>query len=123
MDRGVSKWDTCAAQAILEAQGGLLIQLDPFFDHPSNEVSYTYKVTTTCDDLPINFPAHLTRYNARLYEEGNEKVPITNANMVQPYANICGMLALTQQGNTHEHKQQILEAIQHVSQQYPPAFD
>ena len=124
LDRGVSKWDTCAAQAILEAQGGLLIQLDPFFQ--SNEQSYTYKVTTQCLDIPTHFPAYLTRYNAQCYDETNnknKKVPITNANMVKEYANICGMLALTKQGNTDEHKQQIIQAIQHVSNQYPPAFD
>ena len=134
LDRGVSKWDTCAAQAILEAQGGLLIKLDSLFQSIISddqsllvEESYTYKVTTQCDDVPINFPAYLTRYNARQpYNNNNnneQKVPITNANMVKEYANICGMLALTKHGNTLENKLKIVQGIQQASLQYPPAFD
>ena len=84
-DRGVSRWDTCAAQAVLEAQGGILYNLERFLqDAPppltttrtntNNEdenaaaedissFSYTYRQTDTNLDF-VPGVAVLTKYNA-----------------------------------------------------------
>ena len=89
-DRGVSRWDTCAAQAVLEAQGGILYNLERFLqDSPppmttrtntttdaenaaaednddaedTTSFSYTYRQTDTNLDF-VPGVAVLTKYNA-----------------------------------------------------------
>ena len=41
-DRGVSRWDTCAAQAVIEACGGVCCKLTDFLNNNGDIVSYKY---------------------------------------------------------------------------------
>ena len=61
-DRGVSRWDTCAAQAVIEAYGGKLCRLD-IFAATKDLTSYTYKKSESNVDFVPGL-ANLTPYNA-----------------------------------------------------------
>ena len=62
-DRGVSRWDTCAAQACLEAHGGMLCKLAPFMSAAKTLASYHYAASAHNLDFEPNVAA-LTKYNA-----------------------------------------------------------
>jgi fructose-1,6-bisphosphatase/inositol monophosphatase family enzyme len=49
-DRGVSRWDTCAAQAVLEATGGVLCKLSTFM-RTQELASYQCGHACACDAL------------------------------------------------------------------------
>lgn len=93
-DRGVSRWDTCGAQAVIEAHGGILCKLTSFLDDKSLE---SYKYLQSSDNLDfIPGRSNLTPYNAR----NKSSVPkgavviAQQVNEVKPYSNLCGLLAL-----------------------------
>ena len=97
-DRGVSRWDTCAAQAVLEAHGGSLTQLAPFLVDQSL-LSYTYLQSETNLDFRPGTAA-LTKFNARdkttLTNRGEgEEVYAQDVTEVKAYANLNGLLALS----------------------------
>uniref|UniRef100_A0A7S2RMY5 Uncharacterized protein n=2 Tax=Mucochytrium quahogii TaxID=96639 RepID=A0A7S2RMY5_9STRA len=90
-DRGVSRWDTCAAQAIIEAKGGVLVKLTDFLKDKSLN-SYSYKKSVlNCDVDSAKYPPRLTKYNTR-QEPINSDPQIVGK--LKPYANVCGLLAL-----------------------------
>jgi 3'-phosphoadenosine 5'-phosphosulfate (PAPS) 3'-phosphatase len=92
-DRGVSRWDTCAAQAILEAYGGTLCKLTDFISSSHNN-SYTYSQTDI--NLDPNAAAKFGKMNIRSEEQYAilEKTTIgDNIHFVKPYSNICGLVA------------------------------
>ena len=77
-DRGVSRWDTCGGQAVLEAHNGIFYQLSPLVTR--NElVSYSYFPTTSNLDLA-------TLNEADISSAGGAFIP--------PYSNLCGLFAL-----------------------------
>lgn len=97
-DRGVSRWDTCGAQAVIEAFGGTLSKLTRFVEGKTLE-SYTYL------ESPINLDfeaglAFMTPYNASLDKEtaaaikGGAKIAFTEAAQSKAYSNLCGLFAL-----------------------------
>jgi 3'-phosphoadenosine 5'-phosphosulfate (PAPS) 3'-phosphatase len=99
-DRGVSRWDTCAAQAVIEAHGGTLSKLTSFIDQQTL-ASYSYlKATTNLDFEPG--VANQTPYNSNLSKERaaaikrGEKFPITAEDLptTKAYSNLCGLFAL-----------------------------
>jgi hypothetical protein len=61
-DRGVSRWDTCAAQACIDAYGGQLSKLSSFMD--GRKESYTYLKTESNTDFTPGV-SNLTLYNCR----------------------------------------------------------
>lgn len=93
-DRGVSRWDTCGAQAVLEAHGGALCKLSSFLQ--GGAAGYTYLAS----DLNLDFEpgaATLTPFNAAdkgAVVKGAPPVPALEAVQVKPYANLCGLVAL-----------------------------
>jgi 3'(2'), 5'-bisphosphate nucleotidase len=97
-DRGVSRWDTSGAQAVIEAKGGLLMKLSPFVSTKSLE-SYTYLQADLNTDFEEGL-AYLTPYNA------NDKDAVKKGDApragargeFKAYSNICGLLALNAQG-------------------------
>jgi len=89
-DRGVSRWDTCAADAILAAHNGILSKLTSFLKDGSLE-SYEYKKTTVNLDFEPNL-VNLTKYNCTQSFEPKSKA--TSADQLKPYSNVCGLLAL-----------------------------
>jgi len=89
-DRGVSRWDTCAADAILAAHNGILSKLTSFLKDGSLE-SYEYKKTIVNLDFEPN-SVNLTKYNCTQSFEPKSKA--TSADQLKPYSNVCGLLAL-----------------------------
>lgn len=122
-DRGVSRWDTCAAQACLEAQGGVLCKLTTFLSLNAKEEGYTYLRS------PINLDfekdvACLSIYNSRLpLPQQLPLQPVRDVAEVKPYSNMCGLLALSMEMNTVENKKGILDAAKAASEISPPAYD
>jgi 3'-phosphoadenosine 5'-phosphosulfate (PAPS) 3'-phosphatase len=136
-DRGVSRWDTCAAQAVLEANGGILYKLDRFMSNDKNDIieddddtllSYTYRKTNENLDF---FPgsALLTKYNAAAADndDGNSKSEqhrlAVTVSEVKPYANLCGLIALGKSKNNPKSKAEILDGLKRAAKSSPPAFD
>eukprot|EP01031_Cornospumella_fuschlensis_P011106 gene11106-13577_t len=108
-DRGVSRWDTCGAQAALEAHGGVLSKLTTFVR--SRELSsYTYVQSAVNADFEPD-TAYLTAYNAANKGAFDKKAPKRRGELrdFAPYANLCGLLAL-HKDNVHR-LDQIHEAL------------
>lgn len=120
-DRGVSRWDTCAAQAVIEAHGGVLGKLSSFIATQKIE-SYTYIKSSENQDLEPGL-ANLTLYNAAdksLYRKG-ETTPITDATMAKPYSNLCGLIALHR--DALDKLQEYHAAMLRVMAASPPSYD
>mmetsp|Transcript_49971 Transcript_49971/g.130147 ORF Transcript_49971/g.130147 Transcript_49971/m.130147 type:complete len:312 (-) Transcript_49971:283-1218(-) len=119
-DRGVSRWDTCAAQAVLEAHGGCLARLDAAISGPEEDApleSYTYVNDASCNSVLVPSLATLTRYNARAgVEVGGAAL---SAKDVKPYANLCGLFALPPTADVTATRAIVRRAAQDV----PPAYD
>ena len=62
--RGLSRWDTCAAEAVAHAKKGLLCMLEPMVTSKAT-VQYTYLQSDINLDFLTN-SANLTPYNARI---------------------------------------------------------
>jgi 3'-phosphoadenosine 5'-phosphosulfate (PAPS) 3'-phosphatase len=137
-DRGVSRWDTCGAQAVLEAHGGILCKLDRFLelegdlvcsgeedDDDESSIFYTYRKTEqNLDFVPGN--ARLTKYNAA---EGIDAGTTNNDGMamipsdVKLYANLCGLVALGKPNNNEKSRAIILDGLKRAAEISSPAFD
>jgi 3'-phosphoadenosine 5'-phosphosulfate (PAPS) 3'-phosphatase len=77
LDRGVSRWDTCAAQAILEAEGGALCTLTGFL--AGRMESYTYTLTdVNLDPNPLAIAGPMN----------------SSGTHMKPYSNLCGLVAV-----------------------------
>jgi 3'-phosphoadenosine 5'-phosphosulfate (PAPS) 3'-phosphatase len=113
-DRGVSRWDTCAAEAILDAYGGLLIQLAPFVADSSRQVRYNYARSERNLDFVPSLAA-LSPYNAAIKVERNAPEQLaTSVDQVLPYSNLNGLLAAADAamlGALHAHMQSIDASI------------
>ncbi len=100
-DRGVSRWDTCAGDAILEASGGRLSTLTNFLENKGD----------------IN-----ERYIYKKLEDGenntnpNEKAAITP--YTNKYSNLCGLFAIKDK-NDEERIKNIYESIVKVAEEHP----
>lgn len=122
-DRGVSRWDTCAAQACIEAQGGILCKLTSFMK--GKEEGYTYLQSENNLDFEEGV-SNLTMYNCRSsvgMQKGDPSRPATNIGDVKAYSNLCGILALGRNSNTEANKEEILAAIEAASKVSAPSFD
>ena len=123
-DRGVSRWDTCAAQAVVEAHGGLLTRLDGLtaegapdapFD-PTALARYTYIKGPTNSAFVSGLPK-LTRYNAAAGVEVGDRG--TAAEQFKAYANLCGLFALSADADAAA----IARAVKKVAKATPPSYD
>jgi len=86
LDRGVSRWDTCAAQAILEAEGGILCKLTGFLKGRTE--SYTYAVTdVNLDPNPLAVAGPMNSSGTRM----------------KPYSNLCGLVAVPRECNNSKY--------------------
>lgn len=125
-DRGVSRWDTCGAEGVLEAFGGKLTKLTACMaerlEH-RNESSYTYLASPTNLDF-IPGVATITKYNCCPSTKDlqiNEKA--FDVNHVKAYSNLCGLVAFGKEWNTPEGTSYIEKAIQRAANRNPPSFD
>jgi 3'-phosphoadenosine 5'-phosphosulfate (PAPS) 3'-phosphatase len=120
-DRGVSRWDTSGAQAVIEANGGTLSKLTSFINRKELE-SYTYLKSSVNLDFEPG-AACLTPYNAanKASVKKGEVVKAIEVDSVQPYSNLCGLLAL---GSTAMPQlDRIYDAMLKVKGEAPPAYD
>ena len=125
-DRGVSRWDTCAAQAVLEAHGGCLAKLAAFatVEAESSLVTYRYVPSETNADFEPGL-ASLTAYNAKeppkAAADGGAPPRATAVEQLKPYANTCGLFALapSEMSGLAEYRRAIVAA----TAQHPPAYD
>ena len=134
-DRGVSRWDTCGAQAVLEAHGGVLCKLDQFLEcslavgehDESSSMSYTYRKTDRNLDF-VPGMACLTKYNAaggidqEQMKSTNNRMAVTPTE-VKPYANLCGLVALAKSNSNVKSKERIRDGLKRAAETCPPAFD
>jgi 3'-phosphoadenosine 5'-phosphosulfate (PAPS) 3'-phosphatase len=130
-DRGVSRWDTCAPQAVLEAQGGCMVALQPMVagdeSAPPVQARYTYRAGPTNADF-VAGAARLTKYNARdgmlsaddLAKGAPPRYAVA-ADDFKPYANTLGLLAL--KTATPEAIEAVRAAAVRVAATSPPAYD
>jgi len=117
-DRGVSRWDTCAAQACLEARGGLLCKLSSFLNE-EKLACYTYLLTERNLDFEPGV-CNLTRYNSA---NGDYGAKAMHVKQVKPYANLCGLIALSPGLNTATNKENLYKALKDAASEFPPSFD
>jgi len=144
-DRGVSRWDTCGAESVLEAHGGQLFKLSSV-THPSASVTetkeetkegtkeggnnkYTYLVTDTNLDFIPSLPS-LTRYNASASAQPvisaapkGTKVQAEVVDQVLPYANLCGLFAVNSAAGGHGDLAKLVDTVRKTVGIVPPAFD
>jgi 3'(2'), 5'-bisphosphate nucleotidase len=120
-DRGVSRWDTCGAQAVIEAHGGLLSKLTSFVDRQELQ-SYTYLKSAINLDFEPG-AANLTPYNAadRAAVKKGVTVAATEVSSVLPYSNLCGLLALDQAAVSSLDS--FHAAMKKVKEVAPPSYD
>lgn len=117
-DRGVSRWDTCAAEAILRAFGGDLAKLSG--EEAGEETHYTY-LETDCNLDFVPGLATCTKYNSRTNDALGKRVNDVEA--FKPYSNLCGMIAFGKEFNTDDGRQTLKEAIRKASKRVPPSYD
>ena len=122
-DRGVSRWDTCAAQAVLEAHGGCMAKLSAFVAPEGKLATYRYVASETNADFEPGL-AFLTPYNAAAPvapAPDGQKPRATAAAQLKPYANTCGLLALppSEMSALPEYR----KAIEAAAAKHPPAYD
>ena len=93
-DRGVSRWDTCAAEAVIDAHGGLLCKL-PAIVSASEAEQYAYRVTEENLDF-VSGLSNLTPHNCRsgVQLEKDQKVSAVDVSLLKPYSNLMGLFAL-----------------------------
>lgn len=127
-DRGVSRWDTCAAEACLEAFGGKLTKMQQIVDSgeeddkPEDE-HYTYLASQNNLDF-VPGKANLTKYNCRsLIKDLQPNQMVMNVDQVKPYSNLCGLVAVGKEWCTAEGELQIQKAIQRAATKNAPSFD
>ena len=114
-DRGVSHWDTCAGEAILEAHGGRLCKLTDFINGEEANITGRYHYKAFVDPLigknpDLNDAATPTDFN-RIWKTDEEKEQykknkkdadmkaLLKAQHINPYSNLCGLFAIKDRTN------------------------
>jgi 3'-phosphoadenosine 5'-phosphosulfate (PAPS) 3'-phosphatase len=120
-DRGVSRWDTSGAQAVLEANGGILSKLTSFIE--SKELkSYAYLKSETNLDFESGV-ANLTPFNCA--DKGSVKKDESrmaiDVESVQAYSNLCGLLAVD--SAVMPQLDSIHEAMIRIRLETPPSYN
>ena len=120
-DRGLSRWDTCAAQGVLEAHGGAVVKLSAFERRGELE-PYTYRRGDRNADFEPGL-ALLTRYNARDAAAVDGAAVATAVEQLKPHANTCGLLALPAAACAPPRLQAVREAVARAAAREPPKYD
>lgn len=121
-DRGVSRWDTCGAEACLVAHGGSLTKLTSFFSEDGEPASssssyYTYLANERNSDFVPGL-ANLTPYNSN-FQKGDAPRKAMDSEEVKPYANLCGLVALGRGADLDG----LRDAVERASRTSPPSYD
>eukprot|EP00986_Skeletonema_menzelii_P007023 scaffold2677_cov141-Skeletonema_menzelii.AAC.8 len=120
-DRGVSRWDTCGAEACLEAFGGNLLKLTEFLREEQDSY-YTYLASKTNLDFIPN-TAYLTKYNSNLQDLPSPAQKAQDVSQVKAYSNLCGLVAFGKEFNTQEGRKYLRDAIRKAAAVDPPSLD
>lgn len=115
-DRGVSRWDSLAPFAVLQAHGGVTSKLASIV-RDGALAHYRYAV-----GAPLNADferglATLTRFNAR--DAARVGAPALDAHDVLPFANLCGLFALA----PGEDVPRYVHIVRQVAATTAPSFD
>jgi 3'-phosphoadenosine 5'-phosphosulfate (PAPS) 3'-phosphatase len=139
-DRGVSRWDTCAAEGVLEAYGGRLTKLTPYLagggtteegeekddENDGGESYYKYLAGPTNRDFVPGL-AFLTKNNRRRLTQEDDvqfgDLRAHDVDDVKAYSNLCGFVAVGREWNTVEGRMLIKEAIQRAALLNTPSFN
>lgn len=118
-DRGLSRWDTCGAQGVLEAHGGAMVKLHSFMADGALD-PYSYIEGGANSDFVPGLAA-LSRYNAARAYDGDAPQRATDVEQLLPYANTCGVLALPRadEGTLERYRAALLRA----AARHDPAYD
>ena len=125
-DRGLSRWDTCGPQAVLDAHGGALVKLSSFVAEGGLE-GYCYRrVDSNLDFEPGG--CFLSKYNVApaarslLPTDRSEPAPLATAvEQVLPFANTRGVLAVP--SADPEKLRTYHEAVSRAASTHAPAYD
>jgi len=120
-DRGVSRWDTCAAEACLNAFGGQLLKLTDFLEDEKDGY-YTYLASQTNLDFIPN-TANLTKYNSNLQDLPSPAQKAQDVCQVKAYSNLCGLVCFGKEFNTQEGRKYLREAIRKAAAINAPSLD
>ena len=128
-DRGLSRWDTCGAQAVLEAHGGMLEKLSTFVGDAGEggTASYTYLLSENNADF-IPGLSKVTPYNCRSKANAPGKSdPVVKSDDVAiyaPYSNLCGLVALAPRTNASATSlEMVRESCLRAKKRQAPAYD
>lgn len=123
-DRGVSRWDTCGAEAVIEAYGGTLNKLSSFALNSQELSGYTYRKSTENTDFVPGLSC-LTPYNAKNKSDckKGETIIAQNVEQVKAYSNLCGIIALDKISSSPENLNTIYQAILKASELAKPSYD
>ena len=111
-DRGVSRWDTCAGEAILRAKGGLLCKLTEFEKTGETDSRYTYNTLNPNEDIDKNVDAKYSSQN-HFVKDGKK--------IFNPTNNLCGLVAIT--GEKKYLLDEISKAIKKIKDDEGLKFD
>ena len=117
-DRGVSRWDTCAAEAVLRAHGGQLVQLHGVLEGaPEESARYHYRTSDVNQDF-IEGLSRLTPYNCRsgVLPEGPHLC--FDGLRPKPYSNLLGLFAVVDRNAFEE----LAEAVRAAAYRVAPSF-
>ena len=128
-DRGLKRWDTCAAQAAIEAHGGCFVQLHPLAaaspDEPPPLVRYQYrKGGVNTDFVPgvINLKKYNVAPGVELPKSKDEPPPkATSPDQLNAYSNALGAVALPKADAASVEA--VRAAILRAAARKAPAFD
>jgi len=117
----VSRWDSCAAEACVEAFGGKLLKLTTFLDD-EEDGCYTYLASKTNLDF-ISNTENLTKYNSNLKDLPSPFQKAQDVCDVKAYANLCGLVAFGKEFNTQHGRKYLRDAIRKAAANNPPSLD
>ncbi len=114
--------DTCAAQAVIEAHGGVLAKMTSFVRGDKDWNHYTYLKSSDNVDVEEGV-SNITPYNAKDKKsiKKGDAPRIGTLSEFAPYSNVCGLIALSASGLANVDT--IFDAIQEVKQTQPPSYD
>jgi len=114
--RGVSRWDTCGPQAVLEAFGGQLIKLRPFEKDLSIK-SYDYSPDMAANSCWEPGLAKLTPFN----RASSDAVDTKSALSFKKYANLQGFIAVRRDFEEKDSAD-LYAAIQRAKARHPVEY-
>lgn len=125
-DRGVSRWDTCGAEAVLRAFGGDILKLTSMESNGTSIQGRTSRYTYLASDTNLDFlpgSAHLTKYNCASKEAIQPNQIADDVSLVKPYSNLCGLAAFGKEWNSEEGLKHISDSVKKAALENAPAYD